>query len=114
VGRMQYLRCASCHGVGAQSTGTPGPDLRESAIALRLDTFTQFVNSGRMEKGMPAFAGQIDPTAMRQIHAYIRSRARDALGIKAATPAGPPPMPVPGGPASQPKTPVSEPPKVGL
>jgi quinohemoprotein ethanol dehydrogenase len=113
VGRMQYLRCASCHGVGAQSTGTPGPDLRESAIALRLDTFSQYVKSGNMAKGMPAFAGQVDDAALRQIHAYIRSRARDALGIKAPEPAGPAPMPRPGG--AMPRDPgAGAAPKVGL
>jgi quinohemoprotein ethanol dehydrogenase len=99
AGRGMYVQCAACHGVGLQSTGTPGPDLRESAIALRLDTFTQLVKSGRMEQGMPSFAGMLDDTALRQLHAYIRSGARDALGIKAPQPAGPAPLPPPVAPA---------------
>ena len=39
AGRALSIQCAACHGVGLQSTGTPGPDLRESAIALDLESF---------------------------------------------------------------------------
>jgi quinohemoprotein ethanol dehydrogenase len=95
AGQQRWVQCAACHGVGLHATGTPGPDLRESAIALRLDTFTQLVNSGRMEQGMPSFMGMFDDTALRQLHAYIRSGARDALGIKTPLQAGPPPGPAP-------------------
>ena len=74
------IRCAACHGVGMQSAGTPAPDLRESAIALNLADLTTLLKQGTLlERGMPRFQMLTD-TEIRQIHAYIRSRARDALG----------------------------------
>lgn len=83
AGRALSIRCASCHGVGFHSTGTPGPDLRESGISLDLPTFSKVVKEGRMAQGMPAFEGQLDDSQIRQIHAYIRARAREALGLRA-------------------------------
>lgn len=74
------IRCAACHGVGMQSAGTPGPDLRESAIALKLEDLSTLLKQGTLiERGMPRFQMLTDEQ-IRQIHAYIRSRARDALG----------------------------------
>ncbi len=81
AGKGLSVRCAACHGVGMQSAGSPGPDLRESAIAVRLDTFSQMLKSGRMEKGMPRFE-MFSDAQVRQLHAYIRARARDALGLR--------------------------------
>ncbi len=90
AGRGLAVRCAACHGISFQATGTPGSDLRESAIALRLDTFTSSVKSGaQMEAGMPSFAMLTDEQ-IRQIHAYLRATSREVLG-KRATPAAPPP-----------------------
>jgi len=78
AGRALWIRCASCHGVGLQSTGTPGPDLRESSLSLRLDAFKHLVENGRMERGMPRFDTLTDEQ-IRQLHAYVRARARDIL-----------------------------------
>jgi quinohemoprotein ethanol dehydrogenase len=79
AGRMLSVRCAACHGVGFHSTGTPGPDLRESAIALRLDTLTDLLRSGSLiDRGMPRF-DMLSDEEIRQLHAYIRKRARDVL-----------------------------------
>ena len=64
-----------------QSTGTPGPDLRESAIALQLDSLASYLKIGRLERGMPRFDTLTDEQ-VRQLHAYIRSRARDALRLR--------------------------------
>ncbi len=90
AGRGLAVRCAACHGISFQATGTPGSDLRESAIALRLDTFTSSVKSGaQMEAGMPSFAMLTDEQ-IRQIHAYLRATSREVLG-KRATPTAPPP-----------------------
>jgi quinohemoprotein ethanol dehydrogenase len=76
------VRCAACHGVGMQSTGTPGPDLRESGIALKLDSLNQLLRSGAlMERGMPRFE-MLSDTEIRQLHAYIRARSREALGTR--------------------------------
>ncbi|MCT2401068.1 PQQ-dependent dehydrogenase, methanol/ethanol family [Novosphingobium mangrovi (ex Huang et al. 2023)] len=80
AGRALSVQCAACHGVGLHATGTPGPDLRESAIALDLGSFRELLHSGSlMELGMPRFENLTD-TQIRQIHAYIRARAREALG----------------------------------
>jgi quinohemoprotein ethanol dehydrogenase len=79
AGRALWIRCASCHGVGLQSTGTPGPDLRESAISLGLDPFSDLVKNGMMERGMPRF-DTLSDEQIGQLYAYVRSRARAALG----------------------------------
>jgi quinohemoprotein ethanol dehydrogenase len=105
AGRALMLRCASCHGAGFQSAGAPGPDLRESATALDLTSFTQTVHQGRPDRGMPAFP-QLSDTEIRQIWSYIRARAREALGTRA-------PM-KPGAPAAvAAKTTAAPPPKGG-
>jgi quinohemoprotein ethanol dehydrogenase len=104
AGRDLFIRCASCHGVGAQSTGTPGPDLRESAVALELANFRDLLKTGRMEQGMPRF-DMLGADETRQLHAYIRARAREALGIR--KPVVPPTeeleWPRPGGPHPRPQ-----------
>jgi quinohemoprotein ethanol dehydrogenase len=92
AGRTLSVQCAACHGVGMHSTGTPGPDLRESAIALKLDTLSELLKSGAlMSTGMPRFENLTD-TQIRQLHAYIRARAREALGTRKES-SGPAPMP---------------------
>jgi quinohemoprotein ethanol dehydrogenase len=97
AGKQLSLACMSCHGAGFRGAGAPGPDLRESAIALRLDTFTQMLREGRMENGMPRFTWLTD-TQIRQLHAYLRARAREALGLR--KPAAPPSTPTTGRPAN--------------
>jgi quinohemoprotein ethanol dehydrogenase len=83
AGRDLSVRCAACHGVGLQSTGTPGPDLRESGVALDLAGFTELLHSGTLiERGMPRF-DMLSETEIRQLHAYIRAKAREALGKRA-------------------------------
>lgn len=81
AGKAMSIACMSCHGAGFRGAGAPGPDLRESAIALRLDTFTQLLREGRMENGMPRFAWMTDDQ-IRQLHAYLRARARESLGLR--------------------------------
>jgi quinohemoprotein ethanol dehydrogenase len=82
AGKGVSVQCAACHGIGFQATGTPGPDLRESGIALRLDTLTQLLRSGAlMERGMPKFENLTDEQ-IRQIHAYLRAKAREQLGTR--------------------------------
>jgi quinohemoprotein ethanol dehydrogenase len=81
AGRALQIVCASCHGAGMRGAGSPGPDLRESAVALPLASFRRVVREGRMEKGMPAYAWLGDDQ-IRQLHAYVRARAREALGLR--------------------------------
>jgi quinohemoprotein ethanol dehydrogenase len=91
AGRDLSVRCAACHGVGLQSTGTPGPDLRESGIALELAGLTELLKSGALiERGMPRF-DMLSDTEIRQIHAYIRAKAREALGRRAKDASAPMP-----------------------
>ncbi len=86
------VQCAACHGVGMQSAGTPGPDLRELGIALNLADLRTVLKDGLLlEKGMPRFEHLTDDQ-IRQLHAYIRARAREALGTR--KPDGGPPAPV--------------------
>jgi len=80
AGRALSVQCAACHGVGLHATGTPGPDLRESAIALDFPTFSDVLKKGTLlEMGMPRFEYLTDEQ-VHQLYAYIRKRARDALG----------------------------------
>ena len=82
AGRALSIACMSCHGAGFRGAGSPGPDLRESAISLRLDTFTQMLRDGWMEGGMPQYKW-LSEDQIRQLHAYIRARAREVLGKRA-------------------------------
>ena len=81
AGRGMSLACMSCHGAGMEGAGSPGPDLRESAIALQLDTFIQYVKQGNPAKGMPAQT-RFNDDQLRMLHAYIRARAREVLGTR--------------------------------
>jgi quinohemoprotein ethanol dehydrogenase len=82
AGRALSVQCAACHGVGFYSPGAPGPDLRESGIALSLDSFSQLLKSGAlMQNGMPRFQ-YLSDEQIRQLHAYIRARAREVLGTR--------------------------------
>jgi quinohemoprotein ethanol dehydrogenase len=84
--------CAACHGLNVISAGAPAPDLRESRVAVDRNSLWSVVHDGAMlERGMPRF-DHLGATQVRQIHAYIISRAREALGKR---------------PDSQPQTPTS-------
>lgn len=79
AGAGLFARCAGCHGGGARSSGAPGPDLRESAVALDAGTlFTALHQGTYLASGMPPF-DDLSRDEVRQIHAYIRDRARAAL-----------------------------------
>lgn len=80
AGRALSIRCAACHGVGMHGTGAPGPDLRESALALKIESFRAVVKDGALlARGMPRF-DMLTDREIHQLHAYIRARAREALG----------------------------------
>ena len=81
AGRSFHIVCASCHGAGFRAAGAPGPDLRESAIALNAESFAQYVRAGAPDRGMPPFEW-LSEDQMRQLHAYVRARAREALGTR--------------------------------
>jgi quinohemoprotein ethanol dehydrogenase len=69
--------CITCHGIGAYSNGAPGPDLRESDIALNYETFAEFIRSGAAaDRAMPKF--EISDDDARALFMFIRSSARTA------------------------------------
>jgi quinohemoprotein ethanol dehydrogenase len=90
AGHALFMQCAICHGLNLNSTGSPAPDLRESAIALRLDSLWTLLQQGTLlSSGMPRF-DTLSEQQVRQIHAYIRAGARKALATpKAQTVATP-------------------------
>lgn len=79
AGRELFRVCAGCHGRDLVGVGAPGPDLRESQIALDPQMFWTVVQDGALvERGMPQFA-DLTPQQMVQLYAYIRAGAREAL-----------------------------------
>jgi quinohemoprotein ethanol dehydrogenase len=86
AGKSLYMNCVVCHGRDAVSAGAPAPDLRESAIALDPKSFWSVVHEGSLlPAGMPRF-DMLSQTEVNQIHAYIRSRARIAMGGTSSPP----------------------------
>jgi quinohemoprotein ethanol dehydrogenase len=85
AGAGLYVTCSLCHGKDAVAGGT-APDLRESPIPLDANAFRSVVHDGALlRNGMPRFESLTD-TQLRQISAYIRARARQALGKGGAVP----------------------------
>ncbi len=82
-GRFLFtMRCAMCHGLDGVSAGAPAPDLRESALAADRDAFRQVVFEGvSLPRGMPRFE-MLSEDEIRQLYAYVRSTAREALGTR--------------------------------
>jgi quinohemoprotein ethanol dehydrogenase len=82
------VACALCHGLNLHSAGSPGPDLRESTIALSEQGVWAVVHEGTLlERGMPQYPTFGEPQ-VRQIYAYIRAGARKALGTPNPSAAG--------------------------
>lgn len=80
AGHDLFIACAACHGRNLVSPGAPGPDLRESQIALDPDGLYTVVHDGALiEHGMPQFAS-FSRQQIGDIYAYIRAGAREALG----------------------------------
>ena len=66
--------CDRCHGASQQ--GLVGPSLIESFKTLSKEDFVKTVTNGRLEKGMPSFAGS--PTVMQNkdgLYAYLKGRS---------------------------------------
>jgi quinohemoprotein ethanol dehydrogenase len=84
AGHLLYNACSICHGRDLVSVGAPGPDLRESQIALDPDSFWQVVHDGVLApRGMPSFE-TLSRVQVMQIYAYVRAGARRALGPAAS------------------------------
>jgi quinohemoprotein ethanol dehydrogenase len=83
--------CVACHGLNLESSGTPAPDLRESGIALHPESLWSVLHEGTlMSRGMPRFE-TLTREQVRQIHAYIRAGAREALGTRTPSTTAEPP-----------------------
>jgi quinohemoprotein ethanol dehydrogenase len=76
---MYNLVCSACHGLNLRSAGAPGPDLRESRLALTEDGVWTAIHDGALiARGMPQIA-MFGRPAVHQIYAYIRTGARNAM-----------------------------------
>jgi quinohemoprotein ethanol dehydrogenase len=77
AGLTEYQqRCSGCHGRLLASAGAPAPDLRESTLALRWDSFRSVVKEGVLvPKLMPRF-DELSDGQLRAIYMYIRAGAR--------------------------------------
>ena len=79
AGANLYVTCSLCHGKDAVAGGT-APDLRESQIVLDANAFRSVVHDGALlQNGMPRF-DDLSDAQLRQLRAYIRAKAREALG----------------------------------
>jgi quinohemoprotein ethanol dehydrogenase len=84
AGHALYMACALCHGRDLVAVGGPGPDLRESRIALDPQSFYTVVHDGALiQQGMPRF-DILSRQQIMQIWAYIRSGAREAAAAQQA------------------------------
>lgn len=82
AGHAFYVACVVCHGRDLVGDGAPGPDLRESQIALNPETFWRVVHDGALiRSGMPRF-DMFTREQVMQLYAYVRAGARDALGTQ--------------------------------
>jgi len=78
AGRNLYVFCGYCHGAELVSSGF-APDLRESTLALTSEGLWTVLHEGALlQGGMPRF-GAMTRTQVNQLHAFIRSGARDVL-----------------------------------
>ncbi len=76
--------CLWCHGSAAVSGGH-APDLRESPLALNLESFRAIVKNGVLERGMPRFKDHTDEEITALFH-FVRREARKAVTKTAKNP----------------------------
>ena len=82
TGRSLAIMCIACHGQDMVGAGSPGPDLRESRLALSAESFWSVVHDGTLaSRGMPAFP-MLNREQVDSLHAYVRAAAREALGTR--------------------------------
>jgi quinohemoprotein ethanol dehydrogenase len=78
AGKELFLYCMLCHGRDAISSGSPGPDLRESSLALDPKAFHDVVKRGSLlSRGMPRYEFLTDEQVDELWH-YVRQEARRA------------------------------------
>ena len=78
AGKTLFLYCMLCHGRDAISAGSPGPDLRESALAMDSQAFRKVVHDGELiARGMPRY-DFLSEEQVTQLYHYVRQEARRA------------------------------------
>ena len=78
AGEPLFLACALCHGRDVISAGSPGSDLRESALAMDPQAFRKVVKEGELiTRGMPRYDFLTDEQ-VTQLYHYVRQEARRA------------------------------------
>ncbi len=81
-GKAMFLACAACHGKGLVSAGAPGPDLRESAIALDKEAFRAVVMDGVLiQKGMPKIP-YFNAAQVEMLRQYVRQGQRAVVAAR--------------------------------
>lgn len=79
AGKALYSQCLGCHGFRLQGTGSPGPDLRESQIALHEENLWPILHDGALlDHGMPRF-DNLTKAQVHQLYSYIRAGARAVI-----------------------------------
>lgn len=76
--------CAPCHGAAGQ--GVVGPNLTDDfwIHGATAQAVEQSITNGVLEKGMPAWAGILNPTQIQQVVAFLRSiQGTQPAGAKA-------------------------------
>ncbi len=82
AGQGMTFMCGACHGMQFRAGGAPGPDLRESALALSEDNLWDVLHNGTLkERGMPAFA-MLSRGQVHQIWSALRAASREAKGTR--------------------------------
>jgi len=78
AGETLFLACALCHGRDVISAGSPGPDLRESLLAMDAAAFRRIVKQGALiDRGMPRY-DTLSDEQVDQLYHYVRQEARRA------------------------------------
>ena len=78
---MYNSYCFRCH--GQDVTGSEiAPDLRHSLNAgMTQQQFLSTAMAGRVEKGMPSWAGFLSPTEVSQVYEYVKGRSLDLVPV---------------------------------
>ncbi len=81
-GRALSVMCIACHGADLVGAGSPGPDLRESRLALSAESLWSVLHYGSLApRGMPAFP-MLSRAQVSSLQAAIRAAARESLGTR--------------------------------
>ena len=73
--------CYRCHGQDAMG-GELAPDLKHSlSVGMTAQQFLSVAMVGRVEKGMPSWAGFLSDEEVKQIYQYVKGRSVDLIPV---------------------------------